>query len=87
MQELHQHWGRNSHRDSKLVSFLASKNLQMKGNLAAVRIAGGCARRELTIPTVVLHFVSGFTECILTPINIKTSKQVHIPPFPSHLLS
>ena len=60
----------------------------MKGNLAAVRIAGVCARRELTVPIViVMHFVSDFTECIPIPINIKTSKQIHTPPFTTHVQS
>ena len=43
-------------------------------------------KRELTVPVVVMHFVSDFTECIPIQINIKTSKQIHTPPFPAHLL-
>ena len=49
--------------------------------LASVRIASVCARRELTVPMVVMHSVSDFTECIPIKINIKTSKQIHTLPF------
>ena len=55
--------------------------------LASVRIAGVCARRELTVPMVVMHSVSDFTECIPIKINIKTSKRIHTLLFPAHLLS
>ena len=45
-----------------------------------------CAQDErLTVSMVVMHFVSDFTECIPIPINIKTSKQIQIPPFTIHL--
>ena len=40
--------------------------------------------QELTVPIVVMHFVSQF---IPISIHIKTSKQIYIAPFPEHLLS
>ena len=39
----------------------------VEGDQAAVRIAGVCTRRELTVPIVVMYFVSDFTECIPIP--------------------
>ena len=35
-------------------------------------------KTRVTVLIVAMHFVSDFTECIPIPINIKTSKQIHI---------